>query len=141
MSIPLGQSSRSGSSCLPGSGVGTPMLPYLALHRIRHSWLPLSPMAPVVSYTAISPLRNAKAMLRKVSLQARFWRCAVCFCGAGSALLQLPVRKYPAHGVRTFLCTQKAQQTSFTPALKHHSICSLQIFPQNQSLRILSQIT
>jgi len=29
---------------------------------------------------------------------------AVCFCGAGSALLQLPVRKYPAQGVRTFLC-------------------------------------
>jgi len=91
-SIPLGQNSRFGSSCLPGSGVGTPLLPYLALHRIRHSWLPLSPMAPVVSYTTISPLRGTR----------RYH--AVCFCGAGSALLQLPVRKYPAQGVRTFLC-------------------------------------
>jgi len=62
MSIHLGQNSRFGSSCLPGSGVGSPKLPYLALHRIRHSWLPMSPSAPVVSYTTISPLRSTIAM-------------------------------------------------------------------------------
>ena len=92
-----------------------PWLPYLALHRIRLSWLPMSPLTPVVSYTTISPLRSTQMRPDRIQIafQALFRYCAVCFCGAGSALLQLPVRKYPAQGVRTFLYARRHSRHLF----------------------------
>lgn len=97
MSIPLGPLSREGSSCLPGSrnrAGHASWLPYLALHRIRHSWQALSPRLPVVSYTTISPLPGKKKLAVSQRQPKRsmpgglfLWSC--------SALLRLPVRKYP----------------------------------------------
>ena len=98
MSIPLGPLSRTDSSCLPGSrnrAGRASWLPYLALHRIRHSRQALSPRLPVVSYTTISPLpgtEKAAVSQRQPKRSAPgglfLWSC--------SALLRLPVRKYPA---------------------------------------------
>jgi len=92
MSIPLGQNSRFGSSCLPESGLG---LTIAFLFGI----------APDKAFLATAVTSGTGGLLHHhFTLAQPPWDYAVCFCGAGSALLQLPVRKYPAQGVRTFLC-------------------------------------
>ena len=98
MSIPLDPLSRTGSSCLPGSrnrAGRASWLPYLALHRIRHSRQALSPRLPVVSYATISPLPGTKK-LRSLNGNQKRSAPGGLFLWSCSALLRLPVRKYPA---------------------------------------------
>lgn len=112
MSIPLGPLLRGGSSCLPGSrnrAGHASWLPYLALHRIRHSWQALSPRLPVVSYTAISPLPGKKS-LRSLNASQKGACRAVCFCGAAPHCCGFPLGSILPCGVRTFLSSQKREQ-------------------------------
>ena len=109
MSIPLDPLSRTGSSCLPESrnrAGRASWLPYLALHRIRHSRQALSPRLPVVSYTTISPLPGTKK-LRSLNGNQKGACQAVCFCGAAPHCCGFPLGSIPPCGVRTFLCSHK----------------------------------
>jgi len=85
MFIPLGCFSQNSSSCLPESDAGN----IIAF---------LFGIAPDKAFLAIPVARDTGGLLHHhFTLANRLQNLlAVYFCGAGSALLQLPVRKYPA---------------------------------------------
>ncbi len=74
--ISLGALSPVPSSGLPEDSAGRVIILCLALLRTRFTWPPVSPRAPVVSYTTLSPLPDPASRFGRSALCCTFSRVA-----------------------------------------------------------------
>ncbi len=95
--ISLGLPLPTGSSGLPEDSASSVNVFCLALLRARFTWPPVSPRAPVVSYTTLSPLPCSASRIRRSTLCCTFSRVApggryppLCSVQPGRSSAQMP---------------------------------------------------